>query len=187
MYLSCSDDYLLFSNYLADMLTHKEVGALPSKYQKGIELHKLIDSFTDQNEDVRVVNKLLHPYVGKYAPVASDVIFDYYLARNWSDFHNLTLEDFCTKTYSIITRQIGTAPLKVKEITHRMIDDNFLQKYTTKEGLRFVFEKMNKRARFEVDFLKTLEAIEKEDKKINQLFLTFFPLMINEVKVFCSC
>ncbi|HMP30140.1 MAG TPA: hypothetical protein PKD85_11095, partial [Saprospiraceae bacterium] len=79
LHLSCSDEYLLVGNYLSDMITLKESENLPEQYFKGVKLHRLIDSFTDNNVIVRGVNSLLQKYVGKYAPVASDVIFDYYL------------------------------------------------------------------------------------------------------------
>jgi acyl carrier protein phosphodiesterase len=187
LHLSCSNEYLLVGNYLSDLLSLKESNNLPQEYKNGIKLHRLIDTYTDNNSDVRFVNSLLIPYVGKYAPVATDVIFDYYLAQNWKKYNHQTITEFCLHSYSIIQSHIHIAPKKVQDITSAMILDNFLEKYTSKQGLDFVFEKLNKRSRFKVDFKNVLTAIEKESESINKSFLSFYPSIIKEVNIFCSC
>ncbi|HMP32438.1 MAG TPA: ACP phosphodiesterase, partial [Saprospiraceae bacterium] len=95
--------------------------------------------------------------------------------------------DFCIKVYEIIERHMDIAPEKVQNITKVMIDDDFLKKYSNIVGLDFVFNKMNKRARYEVDFKQSIKAIQLDDEFLNNAFNTFYPAIIKEVKVFCSC
>jgi acyl carrier protein phosphodiesterase len=169
------------------MLSLKESNNLPNEYQKGIKLHRFIDSYTDNHENVRSVNSLLIPYVGKYAPVATDVIFDYYLARNWEIYSHQSLKEFFAQSYKIIQSHIHIAPDKVQLLTAVMIKDNFLDNYTSIKGLDFVFDKLNKRSRYEVNFKNVLAAIEKQNESINKAFNSFYPSIIKEVNVFCSC
>ena len=187
LHLSCSDDLLLTGNFLADMLSLREMERLPPEYKKGIQLHRLIDTYTDNNADVKLVNQKLYPYVGKYAPVASDVLFDYFLAKNWDKLYHLSLVDFTKKVYEIIRRNIHVAPAQTQILVNKMIEDNFLLKYTHFEGLRFVFDKMNKRARFNVNFNDALLVLEKDEDFIDIHFKKFYSDLLSEVKVFCSC
>jgi acyl carrier protein phosphodiesterase len=172
-------------NFLADMLRLGEIRKLPAEYEKGIQLHRLIDTFTDNNTEVKSVNHKLYPYVGKYAPVASDVLFDYFLAKNWDKFYPHSLADFTEKIYEIIRKHIHIAPPHTQILINKMIDDNFLFKYTNLEGLHFVFDKMNKRARFSVDFNNALSLLEKEEEFIDTHFKIFYNDLLSEVKVFC--
>ena len=81
-------------NFLSDLLHLRDLEKLPDEYSRGINLHRLIDTFTDNHPNVRMVNAALHPYVGKYAPVASDVLFDYFLANNWEHYSTIFFPDF---------------------------------------------------------------------------------------------
>ena len=187
LHLSCSDDFLLAGNFLADMLSLRETNALPDGYKKGIELHRLIDTFTDNNAEVKLINQKLYPYVRKYAPVASDVLFDYFLAKNWSLYNHLSLRDFTEKIYNTLAIHLHVAPVETQILVKKMIDDDFLYKYTNREGLTFVFDKMNKRARFVVNFKNALEILDKEEEFVDTHFKIFYNQLISEVKVFCSC
>ena len=187
MQLSCSDDYLIVGNFLADMLDLHGQEKLPQAYQKGVALHRLIDTFTDQHSDVRAVNKLLHANHHKYAPVVSDVIFDFFLGKNWDLYDTRTLQPFCNMIYDVLTDHIHVAPSTTANIINRMIEDNFLLKYTSFEGLTFVFDKMSKRTRFESNFPKAIEDIQNFHDEINDRFNSFYPDIIMEVNQFCGC
>lgn len=187
MQLSCSDDYLLMGNFLADMLDLHETEKLPEAYQQGVKLHRLIDSFTDTHPVVSEVNKLLHPNHHKYAPVVSDVIFDYFLALNWSKFESRPLESFCQMVYQIIGDHMHLLSGRKRNMVEHMVADNFLMKYTNIEGMQFVFNKMSARSRYVSNFPKAIEDIEIHYDEINRLFNLFYPDLVGEVNRFCRC
>ena len=187
MQLSCSDDYLLMGNFLADMLDLHQVEQLPDLYQEGVRLHRLIDSFTDAHPVVREVNKLLHPNHHKYAPVVSDIIFDYFLARNWEKYDNRPLNSFCKMVYQVIEEHIHLLEGRNKSVVGHMISDNFLMKYTNFEGLQFVFKKMAARSRYVSNFPRAIEDIENHFDAIDMHFNVFYPDLMAEVNRFCKC
>lgn len=187
MQLSCSDDYLMVGNFLADMLNLHETNQLPQEYQKGVELHRLIDTFTDNHPAVSTVNKLLHTNHHKYAPVVSDVIFDYFLAKNWTRYESREIQSFCRMVYAALKSGLHLVSTSRAQLIERMIADNFLMKYTSLEGLAFVFDKMTRRSRYESNFPKALDDIRENHEVMDQQFNLFYPDLIAEINKFCAC
>ncbi len=53
MYLSCYDEDLIVGNILVDMMQIKRLRELPDQYDRGFELHRKIDSYTDNHPLVK--------------------------------------------------------------------------------------------------------------------------------------
>lgn len=184
MHLSCMDEYVLMGNFVADMISLSETKGLPEKYQFGIEVHRFIDSYTDAHSAVKATTKLFYAHHHKYAPVVTDIVFDYYLARNWACFDHRPLSEFNTHIYQTVKRHLDVCSGMTQGHIIRLIEDDFLMKYTTLEGLDFVFDKMNKRARFKTDFRLALTDMQQYDFEINKLFLDFYPDLLQSVHTF---
>ena len=55
------------------------------------------------------------------------------------------------------------------------------------EGLRYVFERMEERAKFPTNFNKAVDDLLKDYDSYNQEFNQFFPDVILMVNEFCGC
>ena len=49
IFLSCGSEDLLIGNFIADFISNKEVNQYDPEVQKGIQLHREIDSYTDNH------------------------------------------------------------------------------------------------------------------------------------------
>jgi acyl carrier protein phosphodiesterase len=182
LHLSFYKEEILIGNFLSDMLSLSDIKALPDRFQKGVSLHKLIDSYTDTHPEVKNTTKIFHKSLGKYAPVAVDILYDFVLAKKWSYYNDQDLNSFNTESYRIIQKHIHIVPPLTAGMIQKMISDNFLLKYTHDEGLKFVFEKMNRRARFKVDFNDALPIFYKHYEEIENYFTAFYNELISECK-----
>lgn len=162
-------------NYLGDLLRGKELRALPLAVQRGVEMHRAIDQVTDDDPDVRALNKLVAVRHGRYAPVLTDIGFDYYLCKNWDQFGPEPFPEFSVSTYQNI---IDARPLmneKVAGYATNMAREEWLRLYTTHEGMNKVFHRLKGRLSkpellVGVDTLLTDFAVE-----FNETFLLLFP------------
>ena len=180
-YLSFGDEYLVLGNFLADIISLKESRLLPDEFDRGFILHKKIDQFTDKHEEVKKVIQLLRPRHSKYSPVVSDILFDYYLAKNWESYSTVALRDFANNSYHILNRYKEHIPVLYRDLVGRMIKGDFLMNYGSKEGLAFTLGKMQQKAKFESNFLDALLDIEDSDREFNDAFNRFFPDLIEHV------
>ena len=73
IYLSGDNDLIKIGNFMADGIRGKHFESYPLEIQKGIILHRSIDTFTDAHPIFRQSTKKLHEKYHHYAGVIVDV------------------------------------------------------------------------------------------------------------------
>ncbi len=182
--LSGQNEDLILGNFLADIVRKNEHDDLPPNYMIGFELHKAIDEFTDSHEAVKNITKILRPNHRKYAPVVSDILMDYVLGQCWQNYSDEALQNFADRRYSIISNNIESFPERTRPIISKMVNGNFLIKYTTLDGLMFTFEKIQEAARFPSDFTQAVEDLEENYEAMHTEFNLFFPDIVKHTDGF---
>ena len=81
-------------NLFGDFVKGKDLSRYPEKIQEGILLHREIDNYIDHHPVILELIHELYIPLPKVAPIAVDLYFDHLLAKKWSEFHSLRLEDF---------------------------------------------------------------------------------------------
>lgn len=172
-------------NFIADFLKKKELDALDICLYNGVEMHQWIDQYTDSHPNISSFNKFFHSSIHHYSPVATDIVMDYFLYRNWSRYIHISYDHFSQLAYESLKMHDYLFPEKPRSISHRMIEGNWLQQYTSLEGIEDVMKRMNLKAKFNVDFTLTIPVVRENEEKMNTLFIEFYSqaqLAANEYK-----
>lgn len=173
------DDIL--GNYLADMMTKEEIDGWPIELQEGIHLHRFIDHFTDIHPVNRIVKRTLSVYFRKYAGVALDLYYDYFLYQNWDSYSQLPFSEFTQQQYGVIKRLKAHIPQRLRYTVDRMIQNDFLYRFTTLDGQSYAFASLDHRASFPTGFERAVEVLETHQEEINLSFNDFFPELMQAV------
>lgn len=187
LFLSCNDDDLTLGNFLADFIRNKEVSNYSEGVQKGIALHRKIDTYTDNHPLVRKGTKRLQPFHHKYAPVVLDVLYDYVLANNWQKYSDEPLQQFTGRIYEILMNKIGIMPLTLKTKLPLMVADDWLLQYGKEKGLKKTFDRMKKRTSFPAYIDGAVDNFLKDYQLYEQEFNEFFPQAIDYVRKESEC
>lgn len=187
VFLSCDNEAVLLGNFMADMIKNSEYHLLDDDLKLGVELHRKIDSYTDQHKATRRVTAVLRNRHHKYAPVVADVLFDYIFAKNWSKYSDIPLDIFIKKTYDKINKNLHRIPERVRPRVERMINGKFLHKSVSIEGLIYTFEKLDIRTKFKSDFTTALVDLEINQDLIEENFHLLFQDLVSEVSLDCKC
>ena len=147
IYLSGNNKMLTIGNFIADGIRGKKYKTYPIEVQKGILLHRQIDTFTDAHPTVRKSTKRLHENYGHYSGIIVDILYDHFLAKNWSKYSDVSLEDYAENFYQILTDNIDILPQRILKMMPHLISGNWLLSYATKEGIAKVLDGMNKRTK----------------------------------------
>lgn len=145
IYLSFDDDEIIIGNFIADSIRSKNYKHLPDKVQKGILLHRAIDSYTDSHPIPRLSSKRLHKNYGHYSRVIVDIFYDHFLAKNWSKYSTIPLDQYVDRFYDLIEANYEVLPDNIKQMMPYMIADNWLLNYARLEGIGRVLNGMNRR------------------------------------------
>ncbi|MBU2940470.1 acyl carrier protein phosphodiesterase [Lacinutrix sp. C3R15] len=145
IYLSGNNELITIGNFIADGIRGKKYQEFSKDIQIGILLHREIDTFTDAHKTVRESTKRLHKNYSHYSGVIVDILYDHFLAKNWSNYCNIPLENYANNFYDSLQDNFEILPTRIQKMMPYMIADNWLLSYASIEGISKVLEGMNRR------------------------------------------
>ena len=135
IYLSGDDDQLIIGNFIADCVKGKKYLDYPEGIQKGILLHRSIDSFTDNNTHIQQIKTVLRPTYKLYSGVVTDLFVDHYLAANWLNFSKKPLKEYSEEVYKIFQLNYEILSAKIQGFLSNLIERNRLLSYSEISGV----------------------------------------------------
>jgi len=147
IYLSRDHELITIGNFMADGIKGNKYKTYPEDIQKGILLHRQIDSFTDTHKIVKISKRRLNDRYGLYRGVVIDILYDHFLAKNWKDYSEIDLPTYTQNFYASLDRNFDILPDKIQYMSKYLIRDNWLLSYAEKEGIQKVLEGMNRRTK----------------------------------------
>ncbi|HCR54256.1 MAG TPA: DUF479 domain-containing protein [Cytophagales bacterium] len=176
VYLSGNDPQLMIGNFIGDFVKGRN---LNDRYNadivKGIELHRAIDEFTDQHEVVLNSKVRLRPKYRHYSGVIVDMYYDHFLAKNWNDFHDISLQSFASQFYALLKENESILPKEVLYMMPYMIKGNWFVNYAQKDGIHRALTGMSRRTSFDSKMDEAIEDLSKHYTLFENEFLDFFP------------
>jgi acyl carrier protein phosphodiesterase len=129
---------LVVGNFAAEAVRGRAaLEAYPPAVQRGIRLHRFIDSFTDSHPAVRrTTARLREAGLGKWAGVVSDVGYDHLLARDFAQFHpQEPLPNFAQRHYALLHQRRHELPERLQHLLTYMRRNDWLTGYAHPGGL----------------------------------------------------
>lgn len=174
IYLSQEKELLSIGNFMADGIRGQQYLELHPEIQKGILLHRFIDTFTDAHPIYRKSKHRLHEKYGHYSGVIMDIVYDHFLAKNWSTFHTTPLPNFAQNFYSSLKNNLEHLTEKTKKIMPYMIARDWLTSYASLAGLEMILFQMDYRTKHRANMPRAMEEIKMYYHELEEEFFLFF-------------
>ena len=174
IYLSRDHELISIGNFMADHIKGNKYKVYSTDLQKGILLHRQIDSYTDAHEIVRKSKRRLDDSYGLYRGVIIDIFYDHFLAKNWKDYSDLPLALYTQNFYDNLTRHYEILPEKIQYMSKYLIKDDWLLSYANLEGIEKVLEGMNRRTMDRVHMDLAINDLKDHYMDFEKDFLNFF-------------
>lgn len=175
-FLSGDNPKILVGNFIGDFVKGKQaLTAYDSDVLKGIELHRLIDGFTDHHEVVRESKQRLRAGYRHYAGVIVDVFYDHFLAKNWDQYHPMQLPGYAQHVYDIMERHHDMVPAEAQHMLPYMTAGNWLLSYAKIEGVGRALTGMSRRTTYVSHMETAVEALRENYDLFEREFKIFFP------------
>ncbi|WP_047545749.1 ACP phosphodiesterase [Psychroserpens sp. Hel_I_66] len=178
IYLSNNDDQITIGNFIADGIRGKRYVKYPVNIQKGILLHRQIDTFTDAHPTVRLSTKRLHENYGHYSGVIVDILYDHFLAKNWDHYSDIPLDKYIAKFYDLLEEHFEILPIRIQKMMPYMIADNWLLSYAKIEGIQKVLDGMNRRTKNKSGMNTATIELQEYYTEFEEEFTSFFEELI---------
>ena len=182
IFLSDNNDLIKIGNFMADGIRGKDYLLFPKEVQKGILLHRQIDTFTDSHTIYRKSKHRLHEKYGHYSGVIMDILYDHFLAKNWSKYSNEKLEDFANNFYELLYKNEKILTEKTKMMLPYMSEKNWLVSYATIAGIELILFQMDYRTKNRANMQEAVIELQQYYTEFEEEFTAFF----EELQAFCK-
>ena len=133
-YLSFGHPEILAGNLISDFVKGKKKFDYPAGIQKGIALHRAIDTFTDAHAATKEAKEIFRPAYRLYAGAFIDVVYDHFLATDANEFAEASLFDFSQQVYETMDGYVSLLPEIFSRMYPYMKQQNWLYNYREKWG-----------------------------------------------------
>tara|TARA_B110000046_G_scaffold139515_1_gene145993 strand:- start:1116 stop:1697 length:582 start_codon:yes stop_codon:yes gene_type:complete len=166
IFLSDGQPEIMIGNFIADSIKGSKYNVYPAEIQKGILLHRQIDTMTDAHPAFRNSTKRLHKNYGHYSGIIVDIFYDHFLAKNWTDYSDVPLADYIQEFYKILRNNFELLPDNIQKMTPLMMESNWLLSYAGLEGIDRVLGGMNRRT-------KNRSGMDKAGQELREFYTLF--------------
>jgi acyl carrier protein phosphodiesterase len=125
----------------------------------------------------------LRPVYRKYSGVIIDMFYDHFLAGNWKEYSNKSLDEFAEEKYSVLRRHIHLLPHRSQKILEYMQMQNWLVEYQNLSGLRKALLGMSRRTTFVSRMEHAVDDLQDNYELFRNEFQRYFPELIQFVAV----
>lgn len=160
---------LVVGGVVGDWIKGPLPAGLPEDLARGVALHRAIDVFAETHPAFCASRARMSAGRRRYAGVLVDIFYDHLLARDWAQYCEDGLGDYCTGVYRQIAERRHHLPDSAHHALELMAREDWLQSYTGLEGIADVLARMSRRARQpnplaggEADFVAAAEGFERD-------------------------
>lgn len=178
IYLSFDDGEITLGNFFADHIRANKFSHFPIRIQKGILLHREIDTFTDAHPIARQSSKRLHKNYSHYSRVIVDIYYDHFLAKNWSDHSPVPLAEYVENFYDLLAEHYELLPVATQQMMPYMIADNWLLNYANLPGISRVLNGMNRRTQNRSKMNCAIVDLQEHYGEFEEEFTAFFKELV---------
>ncbi len=183
-FLSFGDEDLLLGNFIGDFVKGHDWENYPKLVQRGILLHRAIDSFTDNHPLASRSASRIRPHAGRYSRPFVDILYDHLLAIHWEKYSEVPFQAFAAKTYAQLENRAFEMPSTLQERLPKMIAGQFLHGYTQREGLEWVLHRFSQRIAGPFEPQSIADAFFQAIEGFSEDFNGFFPELVNHTQLF---
>ncbi|MGJ8634421.1 MAG: ACP phosphodiesterase [Luteolibacter sp.] len=177
LYLAAPTDESLVGNLLGDFVKGWP-GSLEGMYPRGviagIRQHRAIDVFTDGHPLFREARGLLSPERRRLAGIVVDVFYDFFLSEKWPG-GEVERRAFIKKFHGVLQARDEWLSPNFRAVLPRMISEEWLESYSTVEGMALTFRRVSARAPAAARVLGAEEDFLRNEDRLREVFEGFFP------------
>lgn len=180
-FLTFSDGQIV-GQFLEDYVRNNERFELPEEFQKGIKLHREIDTFTDSHPAIHEAKKVFSPLVRLYSGAFVDVAMDYFLAKDASIKSPEEWKKHSEHVYKVLNENKIWFPENFHRMLFYMEKDNWLYNYRNDWGIEFSMKNVLRKAKYLEENIPVFDCFLENKEELQKCYDVFFP----ELKTCCE-
>jgi len=175
-YLSQNNLKLITGNLGGDFYKGnlKKFNDLPEHILDGVKLHRFIDNYTDQSDQIKSVASIFkNEGISKVSFIACDILLDHYLSKNWTQFSKTGYIEFIRAIYSEVEKNQSHMSDDFRFLFNKMQQYGWFYEYPTIEGIALILRQFSSRLGFNNALPDSIHVYLNNQKTIDSYFESF--------------
>lgn len=181
LYLSDNDPELQVGNLMGDFVKGPLAGRFPAGIERGLRLHRWIDSAANRDRSFLESRERLDPCFGLYRGVLVDLFYDHFLATGWQTYHPLPFEEFLDEAYSTAQNHIAVMPDRFRQLLP-VIFTELIPSYREVDGIDRALQRMASRRARPSPLGSGVRELERQYGELQADFSSFLPRITGQVE-----
>lgn len=187
LWLAEGDDGLRLGAMLGDFIRGgMEASELPIAVQRGIQLHRFIDQYMDALPELAELRQRFEPPFRRYAGIIIDVAFDHQLARRWSEYSAISLQQFDIEVRQLLAQYDELLPEELKGFMRYADRRGLFAAYIGKEEILYSLTGVGRRLSRSNPMHRVNEIWDELESDFEQGFELVFPQVQSAVSGWIS-
>jgi acyl carrier protein phosphodiesterase len=144
LYLSGDDSGLLAGNIMGDFVKGRLSGHFPKEVERGLELHRRIDSFSALNSHYIRSKRRISPSFGHYRGIMVDLFYDHIMARDWPEHSKIGLASYLSETLVYVQHYRSILPERLR-VSLPYIFSELIPSYVEESGINRALARISSR------------------------------------------
>ncbi|MCC5947243.1 MAG: DUF479 domain-containing protein [Nitriliruptoraceae bacterium] len=180
--LSGSDPDWRAGGFLGDFIRGPLKGDRPAAIERGIALHRHVDAESDRHPAVREAAQLFPRPCRRWAPVALDVLFDHFLARDFQHWHRQPLTAFSGECYAQLDARRAHFTEPARRFLDRMAEADLLTAYAQRSRVPRALAHIATRARHRNPLAEMDATLADLDTDLHAAFVRLMPTLLTSTR-----
>ncbi|MBK7297569.1 MAG: DUF479 domain-containing protein [Flavobacteriales bacterium] len=175
LYVSGNTPLVIVGNFMADEIKGRDLSKYHPDVERGIRMHRAIDSFTDRHPLQLEGRARVRQYAGRYSGVVMDMFYDHLLANDPFWWEDETLPDFAARMYTLLPEHAELMTERTQHLLHYMVSRDWLNSYSTIDGIGKVISGLARRVPKGEFMIGVEHILEAYFDQFNEEFRSFLP------------
>ena len=160
---------------LGDVIKGPLKGEYPESWERGIQLHRSIDAYTDSHPLIIACYNQFPKKYRRFCGIMLDVAFDHFLNKHWRQFHPQTIDNFATDIYQLLIE--ASLPRCAQSKSSRIIEYDLLSNYQHWDFILNVIAAIGQRLSVANPLADSGNILTELYPQIAEVFFDFYPLL----------
>ncbi|GMG86199.1 ACP phosphodiesterase [Biformimicrobium ophioploci] len=165
---------------LGDFVKGPLHGERPARIEAGIQLHRHLDAFTDQDPAYLQARSLVRPPWRRYAGILLDIWFDHQLSRSWADWSTQPLPQFSEDCLLVLRDHWQWLPPRCQLFCERAEQIGLLHRYGEAQILAQTLNRVGQRLSRPVPLDEALPQLEPVRAELERHFEALMQRLLQE-------
>jgi len=181
-----NDAALITGQFCGDFVRGSDLSGFPSGIELGIRLHRRLDAFTDAHDALKPAKVSLGADKRRVSGIIVDVMFDHWLAVNWSKFSHLSLDEHAGTVQQAIRGHQDHIPDTLARFMRILHNEKILESNADLGAIAITLVRLSRRSPRFANLTMSVAELEPLAAELDVAFTEFYPELEKSASEFLS-